>query len=282
MTELDSRRGTPRLAFETKGDASNEPLVLLHGFTGSRRTWDALTERLSQGRFLVLPDLPGHGLSALRHDDDAGLEATGVALERVLDEALSGDARKISLLGYSLGGRIALGFTLKHPQRVGSLVLESASPGILDASERDSRAARDNALATDIENRGLEWFVDYWQSTPTFAGQRDLDASVFQKLRRERLSNTAQGLAASLRSAGAGRMVPLWSRLQELTMNVLLVVGGRDEKFKRVGEAMNKMIPGSELVVVEGAGHCVHIEKPAEFGNTVTAFLDGRTPEGRR
>lgn len=274
MPYVERGRGTPRIWFETKGEATRPPVVLLHGFTGTHRTWDELAERMARKMFLVMPDLPGHGKSGVsRSKPSMSVRATSEAILRVMDMACG--ARKASLVGYSLGGRVALDLACRHQGRLSCLVLEGASPGLRRAEERVERRKLDSALAAEIERRGLEWFVDYWQDTPLLADQRLLPGVSFRAIRRDRLSNTARGLAMSLRGAGVGEMTPLWDSLGTIRTRVLLVVGRRDGKYADIGEEMRARIPGSFLARVDGAGHCVHLDKPSEFGDLVEGFLEG-------
>ena len=129
---------------------------------------------------------------------------------------------------------------------------------------------------TRSSRNGVEWFVDHWQEMPLFSTQKELPPRVFEGIRQERLSNTAGGLAMSLRAAGTGRMVPLWRTMETIRMPVLLVVGKRDEKFLETASAMKKRIRGCLLVEVEGAGHCVHVEKPDKFADLVERFVEDR------
>jgi 2-succinyl-6-hydroxy-2,4-cyclohexadiene-1-carboxylate synthase len=280
MPELKASDKSPSIWFETRGDRSNETLVLLHGFTGTHRTWDLLSERLAQRHFLILPDLPGHGRSGISPSRDRmGVGPTSDAIAEVIRLAMGeegGGNRKAALLGYSLGGRIALGIACKHQELLSCLILEGASPGIERDDEREERRAEDDALADEIERRGVEWFVDYWQETPLFATQKDLPRQIFEKIRRDRLSNSSRGLAMSLRAAGTGRMVPLWDRLEALRMPVLLVVGKKDRRYAETADSMRKRIPGSVVAEVEEAGHCVHVEEPEGFARLVERFLEGR------
>lgn len=272
MPYADGGRGAPRIWFETKGDESRPPVVLLHGFTGTHHTWDALAERLAKTMFVVTPDLPGHGKSGVsRSESSMSVRATGEAILGVID--MTCGSRKAALVGYSLGGRVALDLACRHQGRLSCLVLEGVSPGLEGAEERVERRKLDVALAAEIEKRGLEWFVDYWQDTPLFAHQRLLPSAMVRAIRRDRLSNTARGLAMSLRAAGAGAMAPLWDALGAIGARVLLVVGGMDSKYTEIGEEMWAMIPGSSLAEVNGAGHCVHVDKPSEFADIVEGFL---------
>jgi len=275
VPELKAGDGKPRIWFETRGERSNDPLILLHGFTGTHRTWDALSERLARSHFMILPDLPGHGSSEVsRSKAGMGVGATSEAIAEVARMAIA--KRKTALLGYSLGGRVALNLACRHQGVLSCLILEGASPGFERDGEREERRARDGALADEIERRGVEWFVDHWQEEPLFATQKELPQQVFQSLRRDRLSNSARGLAMSLRAAGSGEMTPLWSSMESLRMPVLLVVGSRDAKYAETAEAMRRRIPGSIVAAVEGAGHCVHLEKPEEFADLVGRFLADR------
>jgi 2-succinyl-6-hydroxy-2,4-cyclohexadiene-1-carboxylate synthase len=276
VPELEPSGGGPRLWFETRGDASNEPLALLHGFTGTHRTWDPVAGRLAKSRFLILPDLPGHGMSGVSPSEaEMGVRPTSEAVAEVL--ALAAGRRRAALLGYSLGGRVALALACRRQQLLSCLVLEGASPGIESQGERAKRRESDEALAGEIERRGVEWFVDHWQENPLFATQKGLPRRAFQGLRRDRLSNSAHGLAMSLRGAGPGGMPPLWAEIEGLRIPVLIVVGERDRKYAETGEAMRGRIPGSTLAVVEGAGHCPHLERPRQFAELVERFLADRS-----
>jgi len=279
VPELKSSGGSPDIWYETKGDSPDDPLVLLHGFTGTHRTWDRLSERLSKNRFLILPDLPGHGGSATAPSAaEMGVGPTSRAVAEVMRAAAGlGGKRKAALLGYSLGGRVALDLACESQELLSCLILEGASPGIERDDEREERRAKDYALADEIERRGVEWFVDNWEEAPLFATQKRLPRPVFQGIRRDRLSNSARGLAMSLRAAGTGEMTPLWKAMERLRVPVLLVVGERDRRYAEIGEAMRRRIPGSILSRVEGAGHCAHLEKPEEFADLVERFLDHRS-----
>jgi len=266
----------PPLSWTGLGEETADPVLLLHGFTVTHHTWDLLSSLLSTKHRVVLPDLPGHGGSAAL--GGMSVEATSDSLAQLVDKA---GLKRVSVVGYSLGGRIALDFACRHPGKVRALALEGASPGIEDPDERRKRREDDASLADEIEKRGINWFVDYWQDRPLFATQRALPRDVVAAVRRDRLSNTANGLASSLRASGPGSMTPLWSAIESLDVPVMLVAGQLDQKFVETGTAMKKRIPRSSLVEVEGAGHCVHVEKPAEFGGLLGRFLDEKAPPPR-
>jgi 2-succinyl-6-hydroxy-2,4-cyclohexadiene-1-carboxylate synthase len=212
-------------------------LVLLHGFTQTRASWDGVVRELA-GRYRALaPDL--------------GTGTWEGELDRL--EALAPE--RFTLAGYSMGGRLALALALRIPRRVERLVLISASPGLANDGERAARRAADEAFADRIEAIGVEAFARAWAAQPLFAGQ---SPEVAAAAHADRLRRSAADHAAQLRGLGTGVMPPLWERLRELTMPVSVVVGERDTKFRAIAERM-----GFPTVVVPGAGHAVQLEDPA-------------------
>jgi 2-succinyl-6-hydroxy-2,4-cyclohexadiene-1-carboxylate synthase len=244
--------------------------VLLHGFTGSSASWgggllDALS---SAGLPPVLVDAPGHGARSGETDPAA------FTLERVegLVEEAAGPG-PVPLVGYSMGGRLALACAVRRPHQVSALVLESSSPGLARAEERADRRASDEALARRLEEEGMESFVDFWESLPLFASREALPAEVRYRQRALRLANDPRSLAASLRGLGTGALPSFWEALPGLALPVLLLVGGRDRKFGGIARRMAERLPDAEVVTVRGAGHTVHLERPEAWLEAVVEFL---------
>lgn len=252
---------------------SGPPLVLLHGFTGSAAEWYDLLPTLANGRRVIMPDLIGHGASEAPTDPARyTMERCVVDLLAVLDHL---ELAQVDLLGYSMGGRVALHLAAAAPERISRLVLESASPGIADAAERAARAAADDALADRIEAEGLEWFVDHWAAIPLFASQSALPDAVRRAQRERRLAQPAHGLANSLRGMGAGRQASLWERLSEIALPTLIISGALDRKYVDIGAAMAAHMPQAHHIVIPDAGHTVHIEQPQAFNEIVVRYLTG-------
>lgn len=258
-----------RIAYTRVG--AGPPLLLLHGFTGSADEWAELTLALAGLREVIAVDLLGHGRSSAPADPMAYTMERCVAALLGLMDAL-GIARA-DVLGYSMGGRVALQLAAAAPGRLGRLILESASPGIEDEVERAARAASDDALADRIEARGLEWFVEHWASIPLFASQASLPAAERAALRERRLRGSTTGYANSLRGMGAGRQSSLWARLPRVGMPVLLVSGEIDIKYVAINERMAGLLPDARHIVVAGAGHTVHLERRQAFAQLVVGFL---------
>lgn len=225
--------------------------VLLHGFTHTGASWDAVIAALGERYRAIAPDIRGHGSSS---------ERVPVTLEAVVADITELAPPAFTLAGYSMGGRIALHVALALPDRTGRLVLIGASPGIADASERNARRERDDLLANEIEQMTIEGFADRWAATPVLSGQPE---AVLAGARADRLRSTPAGVARALRGLGTGALPSLWERLGELQMPVTLVVGERDQKFLAVAREMARRMADAEVVVVADAGHAVHLEAPA-------------------
>jgi 2-succinyl-6-hydroxy-2,4-cyclohexadiene-1-carboxylate synthase len=224
-------------------------LLLLHGFTATGASWDAVRRHVDAGLYEpAAPDLRGHGSRA---------EARPATIEACVDDLRQQEP--YTLAGYSMGGRVALHLALAQPEKVRKLVLVSTTAGLTTDRERAERCASDEDIADGIERAGVETFARSWAAQPLFATQ---PPEVAAAAHRDRLRNTAEGLAASLRGMGTGAMTPVWDRLHELAMPVRVVVGEHDAKFRAIGERLADGLPNAELVVVKGAGHAVHLEAP--------------------
>jgi 2-succinyl-6-hydroxy-2,4-cyclohexadiene-1-carboxylate synthase len=246
-------------------------LVLLHGFTGSATSWGTLLDDLARSGMRILAlDLLGHGQSDAPEDPQRyHIEHCQADLIGIL-QTLGIKRGEAILLGYSMGGRIALYCAFSNYFR--ALILESASPGLATFTERAQRRASDEALAERIEREGIEAFVNYWEQLPLFASQCKLPAECRNAQRAQRLNNRAHGLANSLRGVGTAVQPPLYQRLPELTLPALLITGELDSKFCTIGQRMAQQLPQAQLQTVPGAGHAVHLEQPERFATLVHQF----------
>lgn len=255
-------------------------IVFLHGFTGTVATWDEVMTEL-EGRYrMVAIDLIGHGKTA------SPSEVSRYAMtEQLADlEALCTELKLMDfiLVGYSMGGRIALAFTEKYPNRVKVLILESASPGLKTEEARTLRIAADLKLANRIQTEGIERFVDFWEEIPLFRSQKNLSVEKNAKVRAERLSQSETGLANSLKGIGTGSQPSYWAHIEKMMLPVLLLTGEIDEKFVAISREMRNMFPNALHETIKNVGHAIHVEKSTLFATMVEEYILKLENSGRQ
>ena len=248
-------------------------IVLLHGFTGSAASWGKHLDTLAGNGFRVIAlDMLGHGQSDAPTDSQRySIEECETDVLAVL-HVLGVQKGEATLLGYSMGGRIALYTAFSGFFR--ALILESASPGLADPLERVQRRSSDEQLAVRIERNGIEDFVAYWEHLPLFASLQRLPYEQQQALHEQRLQNRPQGLANSLRGVGTGVQPALQERLPILTIPVLLLAGILDTKFCTIAQHMAQALPNAQIHIVPDAGHTIHLEQPEQFDQIVIDFCE--------
>lgn len=239
-------------------------IVAIHGFTGQGADFDPLRALLPPSIDLTTPDLPGHGSRAATRD------LADYSLAAHLD-LITASARspQITLVGYSLGARLALHWAIAHPERVSRLILIGGSPGLATPEAREERCLGDATLATFIRTQGLNAFFKYWHNQTFFQPMLKLPAERLAPILQRRSQNNPEGLALSLENVGTGTLPSLWHRLKELRCPVDLVTGELDPKFSRIACEMGAHLPKVRLSVIEEAGHAVHLEKPADLAMLV-------------
>lgn len=233
--------------------------VLLHGFTHTGASWGAVGAALDETYRPLAPDIRGHG---------AASELVPVDLEHVIDDVARLAPASFTLVGYSMGGRIALHAALALRPRVERLVLIGASPGIADPAQRAERRASDDRLADEIERSEIDQFARDWAANPVLADQ---PPEVTAAIHADRLRNSPAGLARALRGLGTGALPSLWGGLGELTVPTTLIVGERDQKFREIAASMAAEIRRAMVVIVPGSGHAAHLEAPERVADAIRA-----------
>ena len=251
-------------------------IVLLHGFTGSTKTWQQVIPKLTDYR-LVTVDLLGHGKTDAPEDiAPYSMEAQVEMLDQLFTQL---QLKAFVLLGYSMGGRVALSYAVRYTERIEQLLLESASPGLTNEEERTVRKLADDALAEKIMENGIPSFVDTWENIPLFASQKALSLNIQNEIRAERLQQSARGLTNSLRGVGTGVMPPLWDELDKLTFPVTLLTGALDTKFVGLAKNMLEKLQFGQHFSVSNAGHAIHVENPTKFATIVKETISSRSAD---
>jgi 2-succinyl-6-hydroxy-2,4-cyclohexadiene-1-carboxylate synthase len=233
---------------------SVDPLVaFLPGFAQRGDAWEPVAERVGQSYRSVCIDF--------------GSWSFDQRLYEIASRVDDGDA----VVGYSMGGRLALRAALRRPARFGALVLVGASPGIEDEGERLARKRADEELADWVEQHTIEEFTERWEAQPVFATQ---PPELVEAQRPGRLSHEPRRLAQLLRSGGQGAFEPVWNELERIDCPVLAVAGELDTKYADTAYRIAERVKQGRARLVSGAGHAPQLERPAEFAELLLDFLD--------
>lgn len=257
------------LGYTLSGQSNSKTLLFLHGFLGSKEDWADILS-LFANRFCCLSvDLPGHGASLEISKKLFSMDGCARSIVDLLDQLKLG---KVTSVGYSMGGRLALFLAANHTERIERLALISASPGLKTDAQRKERRQRDDLLASKLETVPLSEFLHDWYSQPLFASS-NLSKNILSSLRQRREQSDPSGLARSLRGMGTGAQISLWQQLPALTLPTLFMAGELDEKFRDIARQMTRLCPNSKLCIIPNSGHMPHIEQPQQCFDYLNEFL---------
>lgn len=263
-------------------EASATPLVLLHGFAQSASTWEDVAPELARARAVYALDFVGHGRS-VRPADPApyAMDAVCDAVLAFLDHVGKREGVRPAVVGYSMGGRIALAAAVRDPRPFAALVLESAGLGPQTSAEREAAAQLAARRAAQLRAQGVAAFMDEWERLPLFATQQQLPAAARERLRAARLANDAEALARTFEGTGQhampGRDAALEAlrKLAEGGAPVLFVAGECDPKYRAVAESLAQDLSSRlSIALVPRVGHNVHLEAPHAFVRVVEQAIE--------
>lgn len=228
-------------------------IVAFHGFMGVGEDFAPLAQ--TSGLDIETPDLIGHG--AFQCEDP-----TQYSLDAQLEYWFGRIPKGSILIGYSMGGRLALQFACRYPEHLSGLVLIGSTPGIADPNERANRHNWDALQADRIRELGIEGFYHAWQRLPIIETQERIEHAIQTKMKANRLAQNIEGLANSMTHFGTGTMPDCWDALPNLMIPTLLVVGEDDFKYRGIASRMIERLPKdlAEFTVISDAGHCAHLE----------------------
>lgn len=235
----------------------------LHGAVGMAADWRGFAKTMAAA-----------GISTRAVDLWRFLECEAMSLP-AFGQALNADAsgevfrgNGRALLGYSMGGRMALHTLLEDHHPWQAAIIISAHPGLEDETEKSNRRTADTAWATRALAGDWQKFLADWNSQPIFhaATLRDPQASSSLIMRRREI-------ARSFVDWSLGAQQPLWSRIGNINVPVLWIVGENDTKFLALAERAVSLIPNARLAIAPDAGHRVPWDAAAWFSGRVTSFL---------
>lgn len=263
-----------RFHITTVGDTSLPRIVFLHGFLGSGSDWLPIARQLEKEYCCLLVDLPGHGDTPISAQGNSNL----FFIETI--DALAAELRRTAsppclLVGYSMGGRVALALLMRHPDFFEKAIIVSASPGLRTEEERIARKAGDEGIARKIE-KNFEEFIQAWYDQPLFATLKS--HPLFLEVERERKINNPGNLAAALRLLGTGRQPSFWDELPANRVPIQFFAGEKDLKFVEIGVQMVNLCPESKLEIFPGCGHTLHIENRELFLDRLKTFFNKLQP----
>jgi len=246
-------------------------LWALHGFHGDALDFAGLFPFLPDEVELLGIDLLGHGTSSRSAQDGEYLFPKTVDwLERVA-EAVGGGPDV--LLGYSMGGRIALNYMLVGGQAK-SLVLVGANPGLCSQEAIENRRCWEQELIERLTSGSMEDFCRYWSNLPIIKTQSEfMSEELWLALQLRRRKNDPRALISVLRGLGTGQMPSLWNRLKGLKVPVAYFVGDQDFKYQQIGEKFVTHACRAQLTKIPNSGHASHLENPMVFGEELSSFI---------
>lgn len=257
-----------QLHYQTAGNPQGPALLMLHGFLGNCQDFDRVLPELSQRFYCITPDLPGHGQTLTQPDGYTFTKTTQTLLS--LLNVLQ--IKQANLLGYSMGGRLALYMVWRSPRRFSQVVLESASPGLKAEQERQKRVEKDWAIAHQIETTSLSKFLTHWYKNPLFHSLKT-HPELYQAMLIRRQNNRPTELANALRGFSTGIQPSLWQSLAEIEIPLLLLVGEQDDKFVSIAQEVALSQPTlATIQVCSSCGHNVHLESPSQYAQAVIQF----------
>lgn len=260
--------------YSLSGSADKPIILFLHGFMGDCNEFNQVISLLSDQFCCLAVDLPGHGQTKVMGGDECYKMAnTAQALLNLLEQL---SVEKCFLVGYSMGGRLALYLTLHFPERFPKVVLESASPGLKTGEERWKRLQRDLELSQELVTIDFSEFLTNWYHQPLFVSLKKHPK--FEQMIESRLQNNPFELAKSLRNLSTGCQPSLWEALKQNQNPMLLLVGEYDKKFRVLNSEMAKLCKAAEVNLISNCGHNIHVENPRVFFDKVRQFLAKPVP----
>ena len=267
MARIATRDG---IGLHVESYGEGPPILFSCGYATTRENFRPQVEPLvAAGHRVLLWDYRGHG------DSDAPEDPDAYSFDLVLDDlgrVLDWGAPKTPavLAGFSFGGALSLHFALRHPERVSALVLIDTGPGFKNPDAQAGWLAQIERIATNLETRGIQSFVDSRAAATAIGRRPELPAA--QHAARAIAKMSPRGVANFGRRV-SGPIPGCIDELAQIAVPALVVVGEEDEAYLRAADVMAARLPNAKKVVIPRAGHVVSIEEPEALNAAILEFL---------
>ena len=250
----------------------NDPVLFLHGFSGSSNCWKSIRKEINAPTIAM--DIPGHNKSYfLNLNEDYTYKDFRTELFLILNKL---NVKKVHLLGYSMGGRLAISFAQKYPETVKSLILESSSLGLVSMEEKEIQTKQDNNLISKINN-SMDRFVSHWKENLLFDKQESRNLNAYNELNNNRLKHNKHQLSKSLLSFSKSNMPAFIEAFSTFDCPVFLINGKDDTKYIKINRDMMKIHKKSKQFIINNSSHNVHLENTDSFIDTVNNIINNLT-----
>jgi 2-succinyl-6-hydroxy-2,4-cyclohexadiene-1-carboxylate synthase len=271
------------ISYYAEGDRNCPVILFLHGFMGDCFEFQTAIATLSKSNqfYCVAVDLLGHGQThtidqATEQECAYTFESVATLIIKFIEALGLVDNDRIFLVGYSMGGRMALYLAIHFPQYFSKVVLESASAGLANEQAKQERLTQDLQIAAKLETIDLQLFLENWYQQTIFGNLRSHPQ--FPQLLKQRLNNSSRELAKSLRNLSTAKQPSLWQELSDNQVPLLLLVGELDTKFVQINRQMHQQCLRSQLAIVPKCSHNIHFENPRLFVEKIFTFFDNPFP----
>jgi 2-succinyl-6-hydroxy-2,4-cyclohexadiene-1-carboxylate synthase len=241
------------LSFSCFGSPTNPPVLFLHGFLGCKEDFLPIAKSLQDEFYCICVDLPGHGSPMSEDILNPFLE---------LQNALS--LEKTILVGYSMGGRLAMMLREEYSEKFPAAVIMSAHIGLKETTEKESRKSFESTWEHSLESDTLETFLDKWYNQPLFATLKE-KTHVFEEVLLRRKKHDPVALLQMFRKMHLSKQTRY-----SLFKDTLFLFGDKDHKYRDLYKELPR---DAQIENIPNSGHCVHLENPSACAEKLFNFM---------